>query len=196
MDHSLYDPTGNAANIEAVARLHRAVRTACLPYLPELHASEGGHVGRRPLGPGSDLTVRRDYCGTAAIERKISGCTCWFLRYRPDRRRKRRGLPRPFPSSTSWPVQKTRQWHGTAPGNGVGWRSQRSPASDIVSAEQPRAIGIKQSSVQLPGLSSSIILCRNASCHNPPHRTESPPSAGPATAVHAACRQRRTSAGD
>ena len=59
------------ANIEAVARLHRAVRTACLPYLPRLHASEGGHVGRRPLGAGSGLTARRDYCGTAAIEGKI-----------------------------------------------------------------------------------------------------------------------------
>jgi hypothetical protein len=28
------------ADIEAVARLHRAVRTACLPYLPELHTPE------------------------------------------------------------------------------------------------------------------------------------------------------------
>lgn len=28
------------ADIKAVARLHRAVRTACLPYLPELHTPE------------------------------------------------------------------------------------------------------------------------------------------------------------
>ena len=27
-------------DIEAVERLHRAVRTACLPYLPELHTPE------------------------------------------------------------------------------------------------------------------------------------------------------------
>jgi putative acetyltransferase len=28
------------ADIEAVARLHRAVRTACLPYLPQIHTPE------------------------------------------------------------------------------------------------------------------------------------------------------------
>jgi ribosomal protein S18 acetylase RimI-like enzyme len=31
---------GTPADIEAVARLHRAVRRACLPYLPELHTPE------------------------------------------------------------------------------------------------------------------------------------------------------------
>jgi len=56
-----------------------------------------------------------------------------------------------FPLKHQRPSEKTRPWNGTAPGNGVGWRSQRSPDSDIISAEQHGAIDIKQSSVQLLG---------------------------------------------
>ena len=175
---TLYDPTGNAGK-------HRGRRVPPSDGANRVSAvsAKAARVRERTCWtPPSRPRQRSD--GAARLLRDCShrgqnppDGTCAFLRYRPDRRRKRRGLPRSFPLSTSRPVEKTRPLHGTAPGNGVRWRSQRSPASDIISAEQHGAIGIKQSSIQLLGRSSSIILCRNASCHNPPRRTGSPPSA-------------------
>ena len=53
--------------------------------------------------------------------------------------------------SSRRPVEKTRPLHGTAPVNGIGWRSQRSPPSDFISAEQYGAIGIE---------SQGILRCR------------------------------------
>ena len=63
--------------------------------------------------------MRRDYCGTGSDRAENHPDTharsCAIARIG---RRKRRGLLRPFPSSTSWPVEKTRPLHVTAPGNG------------------------------------------------------------------------------